>query len=85
MLRRIKDRLRARYNVALAESSEHADLWQRAELTVVSVAKDRDTLERRFESVYREADGIAPGLGERGPEYLDALDAGDEPWDEDAG
>lgn len=83
VLRRMKDRFRSRFNVSVAESAEHADLWQRGELTLVSVAGDRDALERRFESIYREAESLAPGITERGPEYLDARDAGDGEWEDD--
>ena len=39
VFRRLKDRLRARYNVAVAESGDHAALWQRGSLTVVSLTK----------------------------------------------
>ena len=35
VLRRLKDRLRARYNVALSELNDYSDLWQRAALVVV--------------------------------------------------
>ena len=34
VFRRLKDRLRARYNVAVAENEENAGLWQRGSLTV---------------------------------------------------
>ena len=41
VLRRVKDRLRAHHNVAVLEEEEHASLWQRAEVVVVS-AGSRD-------------------------------------------
>ena len=50
VVKRLKDRLRAHYNVSVAEMEEHADLWQRAALAVVSVSSSRDALVRLFES-----------------------------------
>jgi uncharacterized protein YlxP (DUF503 family) len=75
VLRRLKDRLSARYNVAVAESGDHANLWQRGSLTVVSVASERDALERLFEAIYRETQTGVPGhVIERGVEFIDATD-----------
>ena len=48
VVRRLKDRLRSRHNVAVGEMDEFSDLWQRASLAVVSVASRRDALERRL-------------------------------------
>ena len=56
VFRSLKDRLSSRYNVAVAEVPDHADLWQRGSLTVVSVARNRDVLVRLFESIYRETE-----------------------------
>ena len=42
VVKRLKDRLRSRLNVAVAEIGDHADRWQRAGLAVVSVANGRD-------------------------------------------
>jgi len=82
VLRRLKDRLRSRFNVAVAESSEYADLWQRASLAVVSVAQGRDALERLFESVYQEATGVVPGqIIETGREFVEAADGWSEAWE----
>jgi uncharacterized protein YlxP (DUF503 family) len=68
----LKDRLRARHNVAVAELSDFADLWQRAALIVVSVADRRDPLEKLFETVRREVESQVPGhLIETGREYID--------------
>ncbi len=75
VLRRLKDRLRSRHNVALAEIGGQ-DLWQRAELVVVSVATNRDALVRLFEAVYREAETQVPGLViETGSEFIEGADA----------
>jgi uncharacterized protein YlxP (DUF503 family) len=84
VLRRLKDRLRSRYNVSVAESADHADLWQRGGLTVVSIAHDRDALVRLFEAIYRDAENGVPGqILERGSEFFDA--AGDGPFDDSEG
>jgi uncharacterized protein YlxP (DUF503 family) len=72
VVKRLKDRLRSRHNVSVCESSEHADLWQRAALVVASVASDRDALERLFEAVHRDAEREVPGeIIETGREFLD--------------
>lgn len=81
VLRRLKDRLRARLNVAVAEIDEHSDLWQRSGILVVSVAADRNLLESVFEAVHREATEIVPGhVVESGAEFLDAADGGPSGW-----
>jgi uncharacterized protein YlxP (DUF503 family) len=81
VVRRLKDRLRARYNVAVAEPPEHQDLWQRAGLTIVSVADRRESLEKLFDSVHREATSQVPGeVIETGTEYLDGADGGATGW-----
>ncbi len=83
VLRRLKDRLRARHNIALAETGEHHELWQRAGLTVVSVADRREPLERLFEAVHREAQKQVPGeVIETGVEYIDGADGGVTGWGE---
>jgi uncharacterized protein YlxP (DUF503 family) len=72
VVKRLKDRLRSRHNIAVCESREHADLWQRAALVVVSVASDRDALDRLFEAIHREAEREVPGeIIETGMEFLD--------------
>ena len=84
VVRRLKDRLRARYNVSVAESGEYADLWQRAALTVVSVATTRDALARLFEAIHREAEQQTPGqVIETGSEFIEASDGGPSGWDGD--
>jgi len=61
VFRRLKDRLRSRYNVSVAETGEHADLWQRGSITVVSVASGRDALVRLFDAIERETESGIPG------------------------
>ena len=75
VFRRLKDRLTSRYNVAVAEVPDHADLWQRGCLTIVSVARTRDALVRLFEAVYREAEQDLPGhVLEAHSDFLDSVD-----------
>ena len=84
VIKRLKDRLRARFNLAVAETAEHAELWQRAGLAVVSVAGSREPLERLFEAVHREAQLQVPGqVIETGSEFIEAADGGARGWSED--
>lgn len=53
-VRRIQDRLRARFNVAVAEL-DHQELWQRASVGVVTIASDRAVLERILREVEKES------------------------------
>ena len=53
-VRKIKDRLRARFNVAVAEL-DHQELWQRAEIGVVSIASDRQVMEKILRAVEEES------------------------------
>lgn len=84
VVKRIKDRLRARHNVAVAETGEHAELWQRAALIVVSVSSSRDALVRLFEAVFHEVESLVPGqVIENGSEFIAGADAGPSGWSED--
>ena len=56
-VRKIQDRLRARFNVAVAEL-DHQDLWQRAAIGVVSIASDLKVLERILQSVEQESHSV---------------------------
>ena len=53
-VRKIQDRLRARFNVAVAEL-DHQDLWQRAQVGIVSVASDRSVVEKILRSAEEES------------------------------
>ena len=55
VLERLKGRLRARFNVAVAEL-DNQDLWQRATLAVVSVSNDQNHLTQLLEAVRSEAE-----------------------------
>ena len=50
----LKDRLRHKFNVAVAEI-DYQDLWQRAVLAAVTVSSDRDQAGKVLQSVEDEA------------------------------
>lgn len=60
--RSLKDRLRANFNVAVAEL-DHTDLWQRATIGVVSLSDSKDYLRGLMENIEREATRIANNNG----------------------
>jgi uncharacterized protein YlxP (DUF503 family) len=57
VLRKMRDRLRARFNVAVAEL-DHQDVWQRATLGVVSISDSQVLLESVFRQVLAESENI---------------------------
>ena len=57
VLRKMKDRLRVRFNVAVAEL-DHQDVWQRATLGVVSISDSQILLDSVFRQVLAEAESI---------------------------
>ena len=61
ILRRVEARLRRHHNLAVAESQETRDLWQRVILVVVSVNTSQVGLDRLFESVVSEVERLIPG------------------------
>jgi len=84
VVKRLKDRLRSRFNVAVTELNEYDGLWQRAALAVVSVADQRDPLDRMFEAIRAEAELLVPGhVVVSGIDFLDAADGGPSGWSED--
>ena len=62
VVRSLKDRLRASFNVSVAEL-DSTDLWQRATLGVVSISHSRDYLRGLMENVERSATKIANNSG----------------------
>jgi hypothetical protein len=56
ILRSLKDRLRNKFNVSVAET-DHNDLWQRAELTACVVSNER----AHAQDVLRQADQLVAG------------------------
>ena len=62
VLRSLKDRLRAHFNVATAEL-DASGLWNRATIGVVSVSGSRDYLDGLMKNVERQALRIANNSG----------------------
>lgn len=58
IVRSLKDRLKSRFNVSVAETG-YQDVWTRAEITVALVATDR----RFAETVLDKADRLVAGSG----------------------
>jgi uncharacterized protein YlxP (DUF503 family) len=57
VLRSLKDRLRGRFNVAVAEL-DHQDSWQRAQIGIVSLSNDAAHLEQSLRTVLDEAEEL---------------------------
>ena len=57
VLRKIRDRLRSRFNVAVAELDHH-DVWQVATLGVVSISDSQPLLDAVLHEVLRESENI---------------------------
>jgi uncharacterized protein YlxP (DUF503 family) len=62
VLRSLKDRLRAHFNIAVAEL-DASGLWNRATIAVVSVSDSRDYLDGLMKNVERQAIRIANNHG----------------------
>jgi len=60
VLHKLKDHLRAHYNVAVAEV-DHQETWQRATVGVVSVNQDRVYLAQLLEKVSSDSERILGG------------------------
>jgi uncharacterized protein YlxP (DUF503 family) len=73
LVRGLKDRLRSRHNVAVAEIG-FQDLWQRGLLAVVTVASSRSIAERTLRSIEQEASSIlGPLLVEATAEWIESV------------
>jgi len=57
VLRSLKDRLRAHYNVAVAELA-HQDLWQRSRVGVVTISGDARHLEESLSQIAAESERV---------------------------
>jgi hypothetical protein len=57
----LKDRLRSRFNVAVAEIDYH-DSWQRSVVSAVTVSGDRTRADAILQSVERDAADILGGM-----------------------
>lgn len=69
VLRSLKDKLRNRFNISVAELDPN-DQWQRATLGVVAISHSRDYLAGLMQSVEREVIRVGNGLG---AEIVDAF------------
>jgi uncharacterized protein YlxP (DUF503 family) len=58
VLRKVVDRLRARFNVSVAEVGDH-DLWQRAVVGITAVANDKSFVNEVLDKCARDAGAIA--------------------------
>ena len=59
VVRRLKDRLRSKFNVAASEV-DHQDLWQRCQISVVTVGPDENYLLEMLRMAADEAERSAP-------------------------
>ena len=57
VLRSLKDRLRAHYNVAVAEM-DHQDTWQRSRVGVVSISNDGKHLAESLQAAAEESERV---------------------------
>src|SRR5438270_7613657 len=91
-VRKITDRVRARYNVSIAEVGEN-DVWQRAVLGLTAVANDRSFVNEVLDKVVRDVEmlGVADIVAREmeietystmHPEFLDKPRLDPEPVDE---
>lgn len=60
VLRKLKERLRGHFNVAVAEL-DHQQLWQRATVGVVSLSNDTVHLAQVLEAAAKESERILDG------------------------
>jgi uncharacterized protein len=59
IVKRLKDRLRSKFNVAISEV-DHQELWQRAQLSAVTVGNDAAYLNQLLQHALEEAERSAP-------------------------
>jgi uncharacterized protein YlxP (DUF503 family) len=70
VLRRLKDRLRGRFNVAVAEL-DHQDVWQRAQVGVVALNNSSLYVAQQLEKACEEAENLlGDSLADSHLEYL---------------
>ena len=77
VVRAVKDGLRTRFNVSVAEI-DPSDAWQRATLGVVSISSSRDYLDGLMRNVERFATRVANNSGgEITDSFIDFLSEGE--------
>lgn len=59
VVRRLKDRLRAKFNVAVSEL-DHQELWQRASIGVVTIGPEQAFLDQVIRAAADEAERVLP-------------------------
>jgi uncharacterized protein YlxP (DUF503 family) len=59
VIRRVKDRLRSKFNVAVSEV-DHQDLWQRSQVSVVTVGSDDSYVQQTLQLALDEAERSVP-------------------------
>jgi len=59
VVRRLKDRLRSKFNIAVAEV-EHQELWQRSQISVVTVGSDDSSVRQTLEHALLDAERSTP-------------------------
>ena len=64
-IRKVKDRLRRKFNVAISEL-HHQESWQRAEVGVVSVGPDQNYLEKQLNFALQEVERTLPDCSVNG-------------------
>ena len=70
VIRSLKDRLRAHYNVAVAEM-DYQDVWQRSVVGVVTISNDAHHLEQSLQAIFAESERLlGRDLVEHGIEIL---------------
>jgi hypothetical protein len=57
VLRSLKDRLRAHFNVAVSELDHH-DVWQRSKIGVVTISNDGKHLEESMSAIAAESERV---------------------------
>lgn len=56
VLKSLQTRIKQRFNISVAETAHH-DVWQRAELTLVTVSNDRAVCDRELQRALSLIDG----------------------------
>ena len=59
VVRRVKDRLRSKFNVAISEV-DHQELWQRSQVSVVTVGSDDSYVQQTLQLALEEAERSIP-------------------------
>ena len=59
VVRSIKDRLRSKFNVAVAET-DHQEVWQRAAISVATVGSDEQYVRQALQLALDEAERSVP-------------------------